>query len=455
MDTARFAPGRLIPAALTIISTPIFARVLGAEEYGVLAIATTATLLGAAVLFGWSEIVAVRDLVDAKQSIEQLISVGSVFLIVAAVVGALATLAAGLFTDELLLVGAVALATIAWGATTFWSGAMRGRSDAGGFVAVTGIASAGRALLGVPAVLAGLGPAGVIASWAAGGALACSYAIRRARVRVSGARPARPSREFLEFAIPAAVVTSCFLALSLCDRLIIAAFRPESEVGTYSLGYAIVEQSMVLGFSVMQASGFPRLLSVFDEHGSEAGTTALASKLTIAVTAIGFIALPLALFGDHVITLFGGDEFTVGTDGFMPAVVIGVILLGVGQYLSIPLQHRRDTRVWARSLGVAAAVNILANLALIPEFGLLGAGVATALGYLVLVALCARASAAIGVRPLGSVDWVPAIVATSAGALAGLAGAAAGSWVAGAAAAMLAYAACVFALRKRIDWSDA
>lgn len=455
LATVRFAPGRIIPAALTIVSTPILARVLGASDYGLLAIAVTATLLAASVIFGWSEIVAVRELVDREASVEQLVGTSSVFFFVSAAVAVVAVAVFAVFGGDWLLVAAIGCATIAWGAVTFWSGAMRGRGNATGFAATTSIAAGGRAVLGVPAALIGLGPAGVLAGWAIGSAVATWLAVRRLGVRIADAKPQLPSRAFLAFAIPAAAVTSCFLALSLCDRLLLAAFRSNAEVGTYALGYAIVEQSMVLCFSILQASGFPRLLSVLSEHGYEAGSSEIAKYISVAVTVVGVVALPVAFFGTHLIELFGGDEFAGSSAAFMPFVVVGVLLLGISQYLSVPLQHQRDTGRWAVTLVFAAAVNIGANLLLIPPYGLAGAAVATALGYLVLAWLCARESARAGARPLRSLSLVPAIAATLVGGtVAGLA-LGAGLWVAGLVATPIAYAVTVFALRGRLDWSVA
>lgn len=455
LATVRFAPGRIVPAVLTIISTPILARVLGAADYGVLAIAVTATLLGASVIFGWGEIVAVRELVDRDASVEQLISSSTIFFVIAGVLAAAAVAAFAVLGGDWVLMAAIGCATIAWGAVTFWSGAMRGRGNAAGFATTTSIAASGRAVVGVPAALAGLGPAGVLAGWAIGGALASALAIRRLRVRVGEIRPTLPTRSFLAFAIPAAAVTSCFLALSLIDRLLLAAFRSNAEVGTYALGYAIVEQSMVLCFSILQASGFPRLLAVLAEHGYDVGSREIAKYISVALTVVGVVALPVAFFGTHLIELFGGDEFAGSSDAFMPLVVVGVLLLGVGQYLSVPLQHERDTRRWAGTLAIAASVNIGANLLLIPEFGLGGAAAATAIGYLVLAWLCAREAARAGARPLRSLTLLPAVSAAVAASAVATIALVADAWIAGLIAAPIAYVLVVYALRGKLDWSVA
>jgi O-antigen/teichoic acid export membrane protein len=264
-----------------------------------------------------------------------------------------------------------------------------------------------------------------------------------------------PTKKFLAFALPAAVVTSSFLALSLCDRLLISVFRSNAEVGTYALGYSIVEQSMVLGFSILQAAGFPKLLEVFERDGYEVGATELARYMTIAMTAVGAIALPIAIFGPELLRLVGGEEFAVHARGFMPLVVVGVLLLGVGQYLSVPLQHSRDSRTWARSLLISVVVNIGLNVLLIPPFGLVGAGVATAVGYLTFLLLSAIEAGRVGVRPLSQLRPKSCLLGAVAGGAVGAVSLYLDVWPIGVVAVPLTYIAVVYACRADIDWSVA
>lgn len=438
-DTVRFAPGKLVPAALTVLATPVFARVLGPTSYGVLSVATTFTLLGAALLFGWSEIVAVRELVDAGSTVEQLCSQASLVFVGAIALGVGATAVAAATGGNYVLVGAVAATTVAWGATTFFTGAMRGRGDANGYVRTAVIGSSGRAVFGVPAAIAGAGPAGVIFGWCAGAVVAAALAARRLRVRFRQVRLRLPAREFVMFAAPAVGVASGFLLLSLADRALLALFRSSADVGTYSLGYSLVEQSLVLGLSILQASGFPRLLRVFTEHGASRGGADLAVAITRALTVCGVVALPMILFGQHILVLVGGAAYGRHSAGFMQFVVVGVLLLGVGQYLSVPLQHARRSASWALIVGASAVANLLLNVALIPPFGLLGAGIATALGYGCFVALTALTVRKVAVTVIPHLRLLPWTVCCAAGAAVGLACLAAGVWLVGCVAAPVTY----------------
>ncbi len=379
--TIRFSPGKVVPALLTVIATPVFARTLGPAGYGVLAVATTCALLAAALMFGWAEIVAVREMVDPSVSVESLCSQASLLFVGGLVVGLGATIGAAIFDLEPGLVGCVSLAIIAWGATTFAVGMFRGRGDARGYVRTAVLGSSGRAMIGGPAALAGAGPPGVLLGWAVGGVLACVLAARRLRVSWASVQVIRPSRAFVRYALPAVAVTSGFLVLSIADRGLLALLDGSRAVGTYSLGYSLVEQSLVLGFSILQAGGFPRLLGVFTDHGPAAGAAALGQAITRVIELSGAVAIPLILFGSHLLVAVGGARYRASGGPFLQFVVVGVVLLGIAQYLSIPLQHERDSRVWGATVVGCAGCNIVANLVLIPPLGLEGAGIATAGAY--------------------------------------------------------------------------
>jgi O-antigen/teichoic acid export membrane protein len=379
--TVRFAPGKVVPALLIVIATPVFARVLGPTEYGVLAVATTCALLGAAILFGWTELVAVREMVDPSASVESLCSEASMLFIGGLVAAAAAITLAVVFDLKPLLVACVSLAILCWSAVTFAVGMFRGRGDPRGYVRTAVVGSGGRTVLGIPAALAGAGPAGILAGWAAGGLLAVGLAAKRLRISVREIHVRRPSTAFVQYALPAVAVASGFLILSLADRGLLELFDGSRAVGTYSLGYSLVEQSLVLGFSVLQASGFPRLLGIFADQGPTAGAASLGRAITRVVALTGVVAIPLAIFGSHILVAVGGASYGRSGGPFLQFVVVGVVFLGVGQYLSIPLQHERQSRIWGATVLSCAAANIAANLVLIPPLGLEGAGIATAIAY--------------------------------------------------------------------------
>ena len=385
-DTGRFAPPRLVAALVTVVGSPVLARVLGPADYGSLAVAVTAVLVGSALLLGWLEVAAVRELADGSRPAAETLSdvlvpvLGATAL---AAAGALVAYAAGADGP---LVALIAAAGVTWGLTAFFSGALRARSHAWGFAGLWTMASGGRFLLGIPAALAGLGVRGVVAAWVVGmwGGLAAGA--RSLRVRLGRLRWRRPPREVTRFSSPVVLVTFGMVVLSLADRLILGLYAPKAAIGVYALAYAMVEQSLVLLFSILLATKFPELLRLFDAEGPERAARALGRALETCLVVAVAVGLPLALFGGDLLRLVGGEAYAGGDTAFIPFVVVGVLLMGVAQYAAIPFQQTRATGAWALSVGLAVVVNLGLNFLLVPRAGLLGAGIATAAGYAALAA---------------------------------------------------------------------
>ena len=417
-DTARFAPPRLAAALLTVVGSPLLARLLGPAGYGSLAVAVTVVLVGSALLLGWLEVAAVRELADGSRPAQETVADVLVPVVGATALAAAAASAAYAVGGDGLLVALVAAAGITWGLTAFFNGALRARSDAWGFAGLWTMASGGRFLLGIPAALAGLGVRGVIAGWVVSMWGGLAVGLRRLRVRLGRLRLRRPPREVTRFASPVVLVTFGMVALSLADRLILSLYVSDAAVGVYALAYAIVEQSLVLLFSILLATKFPELLRVFDAEGPERAAHALGRALEGCLAIAVAVGLPLALFGGEILRLVGGDAYARGDTSFIPLVVAGVVLMGLAQYAAIPFQQARRTRPWAVAVGLAVVVNVGLNFLLVPRLGLLGAGIATAAGYAALAASSFALASRHIPRYLGAARvWAPAGAAAAALAL--------------------------------------
>ncbi len=274
------------------------------------------------------------------------------------------------------------------------------------------------AVVGIAALLAGVGVVAVSAVYLAGALLGFLLALALFLSRV--ARPAfeiQPGRWWTLMSAAAAIgLTSVFAAvLFRVDMTMLAAFEPNDVVGDYGAAYRLLEATLFVSWSVSSAvfpvfsrlslTSVPPVGYVFER----------GVKLGVALT------LPLAagavVLADPVVSTLYGAEYAEAADALRilaPAIALYPICYVAGSLLVS--QHRQ--RAMLAVYGLVAAENILANLVLIPWLSLEGAALATSSSQvLVTVALLAVARQA-----AGRVDWTrvaagPA-VATVAAALA-------------------------------------
>jgi O-antigen/teichoic acid export membrane protein len=158
------------------------------------------------------------------------------------------------------------------------------------------------------------------------------------------------------------------------DALIIGTFLGEHLLGLYSAPYVIANQLLLLGGPLMLAA-YPRLASHGPGHQGQ-------DLLRRIVAILGFLILPVALGGmvtsDLLIKTLYGPAYA-SSASLLPILLvlpaIGYYNMALNQTLGA-MQHQ-----WAATMTilVSAAVNVSANIVLIPTHGLLGAAIAVVL----------------------------------------------------------------------------
>ncbi|MFQ6113121.1 MAG: lipopolysaccharide biosynthesis protein [bacterium] len=188
-------------------------------------------------------------------------------------------------------------------------------------------------------------------------------------------------KSFLIYGFP---LVGWFLAsqiLSVSDRYVISYFRGNAEVGIYSATYSVINRGMGLFFSPMLMAAHPLLINNWENSGRQ-DTQVMAVKL---LRYFIIFALPLvilfSLLGKNIVIVLLGTKYESGYI-LVPILTIGFFVWHLSMYLQKGVELSSRTYWMLVLLIMIAGLNLLANLLIVPEFGMLGASYTTTFCYL-------------------------------------------------------------------------
>lgn len=193
----------------------------------------------------------------------------------------------------------------------------------------------------------------------------------------------RPSRivlrEMLSFGLPFFPVLMSNWFIEASDRYLVGLFRGSTEVGYYVLSYKVAQGvSLVVGaFSMGWAPLRYRIAARPD-------APAIYRRLTNAyVLAAGVLTVGVAVFSRAIVAVIAPPSYGPAA-GIVPLIAFSCALSGLYLMMVTGMGITKKTTPMAWIVGVAAAVNILLNIPLIPRFGMAAAAVTTVLSSVIM-----------------------------------------------------------------------
>jgi O-antigen/teichoic acid export membrane protein len=186
----------------------------------------------------------------------------------------------------------------------------------------------------------------------------------------------------LKFGLPYIPVGLSGMVLQVIDRPMLIAFTNESNVGIYQANYRL-GIFMNLVTSMFDYAWKPFFLSHAKDENAK---TLFARVLTYFLLAMCGIFLFLSFFiSDLVqIQIFGRHiihpDYWVGL-GVVPVVLLAYIFGGISIHLNAGIFIEKKTAYLLPTSILGALSNIVANLILIPKYGIMGAAYATLIAY--------------------------------------------------------------------------
>jgi len=166
-------------------------------------------------------------------------------------------------------------------------------------------------------------------------------------------------------------------ALNIGDRFILAIFLPQSDVGRYSLAYAVGMTLHYVTLSIWQAWSphFHFLAQQGEATRRQRAETTARSLENIIVLAILVCALSWV-----VVRIVLAPVYWSAAE-LIPWIAVGYTFHAAFLFFQLPIIQTNRLMLSVYVTGLAAVVNVTTNILLIPRFGIMAAALATAVGF--------------------------------------------------------------------------
>jgi O-antigen/teichoic acid export membrane protein len=394
-----YAPGSIVPAMLTLATSVVFTRIFSASDFGTyglfLAVAVPLKLLATTWLTqSIGKFLPQETTRDGAARVTDAVAVSTALVLAVESVLGLAAVAVGralLPADQQHFLGAMVAFVVVSSAFEVLGILFATQHRAREYVAyklTDSVATFGLRLLLVSAAVSMditlmfwsvVISNGVLVPlmWHRAGLGSPARLLRLART--AALRP--QVLAFATFGLPMTVWFFSSILLDVGDRYVINHVLGPAAVGIYDANYRLITGTAALLVVPVTITMHPYLMSI-SGAGDEARINEVIGTVVQNLLVVGTLAVGLtAVFHHDIAGILLGPEFREGSV-IMPVVLAGVILFNVGTFVHKPFEIVGRTRPMVAFGVLAAVVNVLLNLALVPRVGYLGAAYATLASYL-------------------------------------------------------------------------
>lgn len=184
----------------------------------------------------------------------------------------------------------------------------------------------------------------------------------------------------LRQSLPLAPVSYFSFLMLWADTLMVALLLPNEEVALFNIAARLSFVSLFF-LGALDATIYPRLLKVHKEQPQQLTGFFWKTTLLVAGT-LGGVTLLLLLSGNLLLGIFAEEYVQAGTT--LAILFIAQLVRALSLTFSFMFIIREQVRYLNSLLALALIVNLVANLMLIPPYGIEGAATATLIANLVL-----------------------------------------------------------------------
>ena len=186
-------------------------------------------------------------------------------------------------------------------------------------------------------------------------------------------------KEGLRFSSPLLPGVICYQMLSVSDRIIL-----ERNVGIGELGIYNVACQMAFVLNIIIQSGYRAIEpELFRRYGKDDFYDFMRKTQSFFFFVIYVSAFALCLYSQEVFFVMTTEAFHGGYL-LVPALIIGVIMVGQNVIYGGVLQGEKRTKIIGAATVVGAVISVVINLLLIPLWGTYAAATASAVSFFVM-----------------------------------------------------------------------
>lgn len=224
----------------------------------------------------------------------------------------------------------------------------------------------------------------LVLQWvAAGFALAIGHFQVRRHVmeQIQQAEPVYQTRSWIYEALPLVLISGLYVINANTDTLMLGFLRDSSDVGIYAAANKATSLIVFIQLAVNKTLS-PNFASLYHQNQLKELQHLVTRSVRWMSAASATMAIVLIIAGPLYFWLYGPDF----SEGYTPLIILCgakaiTATMGSVSFLLIMTSHQK---IAARNVGIAALLNIILNISLIPVYGVVGAAIATALSLIVL-----------------------------------------------------------------------
>ena len=209
-----------------------------------------------------------------------------------------------------------------------------------------------------------------------------------ARVEGSGARfEPDAARTLLGFGIRSHPGAVAGMLNEVLDKLLISVFLGPKPLGLYVIAVTLTGVTDLVGSSI----GMVALPAVARLPPGRERTSAARRFVSVTLALSALASVPLIVFAPGVIRLFFGEDFLTAVDVTRVLLVAGAVL-STNRALAAVLRAANRPGDASKGQLVALLATVVALAALLPAFGIMGAGLASMFAYSVSMVSLVRST---------------------------------------------------------------
>ncbi len=375
---------RALNGVIALLSLVVLTRLMSSEQYGLYALGLAAINIAAAVLFHGLAVATARywpahaasPAALRGESRRIFLSIAALWMVPAGI--ALAVASSSRWSP--LIVAAVFCGAIAMGLHTFELQLANVQGQPRRYGKLTASRTAFTLAASAGLVAFGLGEVGALFATTVGAGVAVAlFGVERLG---GGARAQDPAlrQQLLRYAGPLSAVFVATMILDQADRFLISWWYGPSKVAGYAAAHDLAQQSVGAILNVCFLAGFPRVVAAWEAGGPDAAREALRGLSRLVLLLAPLAAALLMAFAVEISRFMFGSSLHDDAAAAMPWIAAAVALLGLRAYVfDIAFHVTKATRPLLLIAVLMAIVNLVANVALLPSQGVVGAGIAATL----------------------------------------------------------------------------